>query len=276
MRSVLKRAIFQLMPKRDFVPNAACIAEAPSAQSTVETVGGWHSAFPAGSGIDTGGYFKAFSDARVSWAVEKLGGVHGADILELGPFEGGHTYMFDRAGANSITAIEGLKSAYLKCLVAKELLGMKSATFLLGNFVPWLEREARRFDLIWASGVLYHSTEPLKLLQLIAAHTDRVFIWTHFYPDNFAPTAPFPTPIVGVRNVAFEGRTIPHFDRSYVLTRRAGFCGGVYSGCSWLRRGDILDALAYLGFANLDIAFEANDTNDQGPSFAILARKKEA
>ena len=125
------------------------------------------------SEIDSGGYAKLFDNARAAWVLDKLGGVAGAEILELGPLEAGHTYMLDRAGAKSVVAVEGLKSAYLKCLVAKEVLGIKSAQFLLGNFVPWLEREARTFDLIWASGVLYHSNEPLKLLQLIAAHTEK-------------------------------------------------------------------------------------------------------
>jgi hypothetical protein len=271
MRTLVKRAIIALT-RRDLSPNANCVADAPSVQAAVAMMGKWHSAFPDGSGIDTGGYAKLFDDARVTWALDKLGGVAGADILELGPLEGGHTYMLDRAGAKSVIAIEGLKPAYLKCLVAKEALGIRSASFLLGNFIPWLEREPRAFDLIWASGVLYHSNEPLKLLQLIAAHTRNVFIWTHFYPDDFAPRAPYPTPVVGVRNVPFAGKDIPHFDRTYVLTGRAGFCGGVYSGCAWLRRGDILYILSALGFSSIDIAFEG-PANEQGHSFALLARK---
>lgn len=271
MRSLAKRALIALTARRRFSPNAACVAEAPSAQTTIESMGQWHSVFPPESGIDSGGYAKLFDDERVTWALGRLGGVTGAEILELGPLEAGHTYMFDRAGAKSVVAVEGLKSAYLRCLVAKEVLGIKSAQFLLGNFVPWLEREARTFDLIWASGVLYHSSEPLKLLQLIAAHTDRAFIWTHFYPDDFAPERPFPTPIIGVRSLPFAGKTIPHFDRAYVLRGRSSFCGGVYSACSWLRRSDILHVLAALGFSSIDIAFEA--TNAQGPSFALLARK---
>jgi hypothetical protein len=271
MRSLLKRAIIELTGRLNSSPNAECVAEAPSAQAAVAAMGPWHSMFPDGSGVDTGGYAKLFDDVRVPWALDKLGGVAGAEILELGPLEGGHTYMLDRAGAKSIVAIEGLKSAYLKCLVAKEALGIKSASFLLGNFEPWLEREPRKFDLIWASGVLYHSNEPLKLLQLIAAHTDKAFIWTQFYPDDFAPTAPFSTPIVGVRKVSFAGKDIPLFDHAYVLTRRKSFCGGVYSRCAWLRRGDILHVLSALGFSRIETAFE--QTNDQGQSFAILARK---
>lgn len=274
MRSFVKRVLTELRARRGVSPNANSVAETPSAQAAVAMMGLWHSAFPAGSGIDSGGYARLFEDARVTWAVEKLGGIKGAEILELGPLEGGHTHMLDRAGAKSVTAIEGLKSGYLKCLVAKEVLGIGSARFLLGNFVPWLEREPRKFDLIWASGVLYHSNEPLKLLQLIAAHTDQAFIWTHFYDDDFAPARPFPTPIVAVRNVPFADKIVPHFDRAYGVTTQKNFCGGVYSGCAWLRRGDILYVLSKLGFSSIDIAFE-DRANVHGPSFAILARKTE-
>lgn len=272
MRSLVKRALIALTARRGFSPNAACVAEEPCAQTTIESMGRWHSVLPPGSGLDSGGYANLFDDERVRWALDRLGGVAGAEILELGPLEGGHTYMLDRAGAKSIIAIEGLKSAYLKCLVAKEVLGIKSAHFLLGNFLPWLERETREFDLIWASGVLYHSSEPLKLLQLIAAHTDKAFIWTHFYPDDFSPRVPYPTPIVRIRNMPFAGKDIPHFDRAYVLSGRKSFCGGVYSACSWLRRGDILHVLSALGFSSIEVAFE-DHVGAQGSSFALLARK---
>jgi hypothetical protein len=273
MRTLIKRAIFRYLPQRDFLPNDVCVSHAPSPQSTVEIIDGWHCAYPDGIGVDTGGYAKVFDDTRVPWGVEQLGGVKGADILELGPLEGAHTYMLDRAGAKSIVAIEGLKRGYLKCLITKELLGIKSANFLLGDFVAWLESEERTFDVIWASGVLYHMTEPLKLLRLIAAHTDRVFLWTHFYPDDFAPHPPFPQPLVRIKNVPFEGRLVPHFERSYMMTKSASFCGGVYSGCAWLRRRDILDALSVLGFSRIEIGFE-DRSNEREPSFALVARRE--
>ncbi len=274
MRTLIKRAIFRFLPRREFLPNDGSIAQAPSPQVTADVMDGWHCAFPPEAGIDTGGQAHAFEDGRITWAIGRLGGVQGADILELGPLEGGHTYMLDRAGAKSVVAIEGQKRGYLKCLVAKELLGIKSAHFLLGDFVPWLESEPRRFDVIWASGVLYHMTEPLKLLRLIVARTDKLFLWTRYYPDDFAPTRPFRPPLVGIREVPFEGKLIPHFERSYVMTSRPWFCGGVYSGCAWLRRGDILDALAALGFSNIEIAFEQMD--DGEPSFALVARREGA
>ena len=267
MRKLAEQVFFRLNRRRRFRPNAASAVSAPSLQAAVDLGGTWHSVFPEQTGIKTGGYARLFDDGRATWALERLGGVDGASILELGPLEGGHTYMLDRAGAKSIIAIEGLKSAYLKCLITKEVLGIKSANFLLGNFVAWLENERRRFDVIWASGVLYHMTEPLRLLQLIAEHTDNVFLWTHFYLDDAVPS------YARIRHVPFAGKMVAQFERPYLMIGRSRtLCGGVYSGRAWLRRSDLLDALRILDFTHIEIAFE-DQTNSQGPSFAIVARK---
>ena len=146
----------------DFVSNDASVSHAPTAQATIDILDGWVSILPAELGAATRGFAPLFADERAIWAIDRLGGVRGATILELGPLEGGHTYMLDRAGAKSIIAIEGNKRCYLKCLITKELLGVDSAHLLLGDFVSWLEQDRRRFDVIWATGVLYHMTEPLR------------------------------------------------------------------------------------------------------------------
>ena len=259
--------IFVVLNKwRPFQASTASVSAAPSVQTTVDLGGNWHSVFPTDSGVKTSGYARLFSDERAGWAIERLGGVSGLDILELGPLEAGHTYMLDRAGARSVTAIEALKSAYLKCLIAKEVLDIKSAHFLLGNFVPWLESESRRFDVIWVSGVLYHMTEPLRLLELISSRTDKIYLWTHFYRDEALPSH------LRVRNVSLAGETIPQFERPYFMIGKRPSCGGVYTGRAWLRRSDILKALEILGFTRIEIAFE--DVSSQlGPSFALVAQR---
>jgi hypothetical protein len=164
----------------DFVVNDVCVSYSPTPESTVGILDGWVSTLPAELGANTGGYVSLFDDHRATWAINQLGGVEGAGVLELGPLEGGHTYMLDRAGAKSITAIEANKRRYLKCLITKELLSIHSARVLLGNFVTWLEENRQKFDVIWATGVLYYMIEPLRLLRLIADRTDLLHIWTHF------------------------------------------------------------------------------------------------
>lgn len=273
MISLIKRAILHLRPQTGFVPNDdVCVVDAPSAQATIDTISGWICTFPTESGVDTGGYANIFDDPRAKWAIAQLGGIEGLDVVELGPLEGSHTYMLDRAGAKSVIAIESLKRSYLKCLITKEVLSIKNAKFLLGNFVPWLANQEKQFDVIWASGVLYHMTEPLTLLELIAKHTNKLYLWTHYYPDDFSPHKPYPRPLVRIRDIDFHGHIVPHFERSYRgVMSRAIFSGGVFSGASWLRRRDILMALDVLGFKQIEIGSES--CNGERPSFALVAKR---
>jgi SAM-dependent methyltransferase len=229
------------------------IHEAPSPQAAVNLIPDWMTRFPAETGIQTNGDGNFFEDRRIPWAAERLGGIAGADVLELGPFEGVQTYLLERAGAH-VTAIEANKRSYLKCLIMKEVMGLQNARFLLGNFIPWLEASNRKFDVIWAAGVLYHMTEPLRLLRAIAAHTDRVFIWTHYFPKSGNPHRP---PFFRKRAVRFMDREILHFDRLYLRSRwRPLACGGTAAGSCWLGRDDILFVLDALGFSRIEVGLE--------------------
>ena len=153
---------------------------APRAQDAVDLFAGeWASHLP---GLDavTGGA-ELFDDIRVRWAIDRFGSVEGAEVLECGPLEGGHTYGLLQNGAAHVTAVEAAPRAWLRCLVAKELLGMRDTTFLLGGADAYLTATDRRFDVGWCSGVLYHLDDPARLLVRLAAVTDRLFIWTHVH-----------------------------------------------------------------------------------------------
>ena len=71
----------------------------------------------------------------VAWA--------GFACLELGPLEAGHSYILDRAGALEVLAIEANRRAFLKCLVVKEMIGLPSVRFVLGDFNEFLAGDRR-------------------------------------------------------------------------------------------------------------------------------------
>ena len=153
---------------------------APSVQATVDIFRGeWNSKLPDNI---ISGEIDLFNDHRIGWA-HRLFDLENKSILELGPLEGAHTYQAQKYGAAKILAIEGNSRAFLKCLIVKELFGLERAKFLFGNFINFLETDRNRYDVIFASGVLYHMREPLRLLELIARHTDRVLLWTHHYVE---------------------------------------------------------------------------------------------
>src|SRR3954462_3650166 len=147
----------------------------------------WSSQPPADRRELKAGATPLFDDPRMAWADHRLreigleGGIAARDGLELGPLEGGHTYLLDRLGAKSITAIEANARAYLKYLIAKETFGMPRAHFLLGDCLVHLRTAPHVYDVGIACGILYHLTNPVELLDLMAQRCDSLFLWTVFY-----------------------------------------------------------------------------------------------
>jgi hypothetical protein len=225
----------------------------------------WSSAVP---GFESGSA-PLFDDARIKWLETQLGSYSGRRVLELGPLEGGHTYMMERAGANVI-AIEANQRAFLKCLIVKDALHLKSE-FLFGDFRPYLEAAAPgRFDFVLAIGVLYHMLEPLKLLHDIARVTDAFGLWTHYYDANIlhANLHFDPKPIVQ----AVEGNSAEIYRQHYLLTVSGPqFCGGSEPTSVWLAKDGLLRFIKVLGF-EVQIG-EDNPHHPNGPSVLLFARR---
>ena len=240
-----------------------CVTDPPSAQSAVSSMDGWVSKFPESACV-TAGDCGLFEDARAVWAMEKLGGCEGKSILELGPLEGGHSYMLHKAGAGKITAVEANRSCFLKCLITKEIMNLHRAEFHCGNFIPFMRDSESKYDIVWASGVLYHLLDPVELLELIAELADKAYIWTHYIPDGeYSGSWP-------AENLNFMGENIRCYMQNYGAAGNSPkYCGGVSRASSWLRRSDILRILGILGFDKITIGFE--DVNHKNGSCFALA-----
>lgn len=81
----------------------------------------------------------------MTWAFERLGCVQDQTTLELGPLEGGHSYMLENAGAEPVVALENNINAFLRRLIVKEILGLEKVRFLRGDFRPFLASNGRQF-----------------------------------------------------------------------------------------------------------------------------------
>jgi len=254
------------------------IASAPSPQAALDIFHGeWASKFPEPLADVTAGPIPLFQDSRICWALEQMGGVKGQSILELGPLEAGHTYMLEKAGAGSIIAVEANTRAYLKCLVAKELLHISRAQFLCGDFVEYLRVCKTRFDTCIASGVLYHMRNPIELIALLSKASDRLFLWTHYFDAsvimaNAGIRQKFPSHAQGDH----EGFacTYHRYEYQQALDYQ-GFCGGSAPYSNWLEREDILACLRHFGFGEISTSFEQPD-HPNGPAFALVASKSPA
>jgi hypothetical protein len=247
----------------------------PSAQNALDIFRGeWSSKFPPPFGHLVAGPLQLFQDPRVEWALSVLGGVANKTVLELGPLEGGHSYMLERGGAARVTAIEANTRSFLKCLITKELLGLQRCHFLCGDFVHYLRESRETFDVCFASGVLYHMLDPVELLASLSLHTDRLFIWTHYYDDElisnnqalrpkFSPGTPHST--AGFEHTLFRQEYLTALEWS-------GFCGGGRAHSHWMTRADILAALKFLGFKEIITACD-EPAHQNGPAFCIAATK---
>lgn len=253
----------------------AYVTSVPSPQNAVDIFAGeWSSALPEPLAGVKAGPIPLFEDERVTWAIEQFGGVAGRSVLELGPLEGGHTYHLVREGA-SVTAIEAQTRAYLKCLIAKELLGMTGARFLLGDFMEYLRDKPERVDICFASGVLYHMRSPVETIALMGGVADRLFLWTHVYDETVVHASELLTPRFKTSEPAvYDGfeHTLYRFDYADSLSGK-GFCGGSAAYSNWLTRADLFAALDRFGWKIGEIAFDTPD-HPHGPALALVASRK--
>ena len=245
----------------------------PSAQTAIDAVDGWVRGFPDRYGVRAG-VGTLFDDARVHYAIEQFGSLAGRSVLEIGPLEAAHTVSLVEAGA-TVDAVEANKKAFLRCLVTKEITKLQNASFHLGDAARWLAENPKRYDFVFACGVLYHMPDPLGLLQRIAAKTDAVYLWTH-YVDVDALPADDPrrrhwNATLEVGEIA--GEPIRLFRRSYAKAdRTAEFCGGAFDEHRWMDRNDILKALTLLGLSDIKVAHE-DHTSPHGSCFSVFARR---
>lgn len=250
------------------------VRSAPAPQLAIDIFAGeWSSALPDRLGVSAGAV-PLFADHRISWLIEHLGGVDGWKVLELGPLEGGHSAMLHEARAE-VLAVEGNTRAYLKCLIVKELLGLDRCRFLLGDFLEHLRTTDDRVDLVLASGVLYHAPDPVALLEAIAAVTDRVAIWTHYFDAEVVAADPAKARLFqsSPEQLDWSGRTLQLHRRVYLEALQwGGFCGGPETSALWMERDGLMAVLDGLGFSRVTVQFD-DVLHPNGPCIMLCAER---
>jgi hypothetical protein len=248
----------------------------PSAQHALDLFAGeWSSSLPAAHAGLVAGTLPLHADPWLHWGLQRLGGVAGQRVLELGPLEGAHSWLLVSQGAASVTAVEANRRAYLKCLVMKEVLGTQHVRVLLGDCVAHLaEPPVPRYDLAVASGVLYHMVDPVTLLARLAAAADRLYLYTCYYDRAIVEARPQ----LAARFRGSEARTVHGFAHrlhvhSYQAARfHPAFCGGPAPVSRWLSRDDLLGALRHVGFTDVEVGLD-EPGHPNGPVLALVARQ---
>ena len=256
-------------------PSSIYSRDLPSHQQAIDLFRGeWTSRLP---GFDSGGTADLFEgDDRPAWMARASGGVSGKRILELGPLEGGHSYQLEKLGA-TITAIEGNKLAFQRCLVVKNVYDLKGQ-FILGDFVSYLETSTQRFDIVFASGVLYHMATPVRVLENICRIADEVFLWTHYYDEAAQAEIPVLAKSFrsgGTKTESLGSQTVTSYERRYnsgLLTYlQPGFCGGMDLSTYWLKLDDLRRCFDILGF---DVIGCETAGGNHGAHVRLMARRR--
>jgi hypothetical protein len=145
--------------------------------------------------------------------------------------------------------------------------------FLLGDFEKYLETDESKYDMVFASGVLYHMADPIGLLEKIAKVTTRLFIWTHYYDHEIIRNSrTFRRKFGALQELTHKNETYNYATQFYKNALGwAGFCGGLNPTSTWLTRDSILRALDKFGFNSIEIGFD-EPHHQNGPSFAICAK----
>jgi hypothetical protein len=245
----------------------------PHPQNALDILKGeWVSQLPRPFETLHAGTALLFDDARIEWAETELGGFEGQTILDLGPLEGGHPAMFERSGAKEILAIEGNTRAFLKCLVTKEVLGLKRVSYQCGDFMEFLRTNTKKFDIVNMSGVLYHQRNPAELTALVAKAADKIIMWTHYYDHEVISANP------ALRSRFSSSKSLEYDGFKYQVRRQnyrsavhlPWFCGGNAPYSHWMSREDIIRCLKHFGFDDVRISFE-DRLHLNGPSFNLVA-----
>jgi hypothetical protein len=234
----------------------------------------WASHLPL-EGVQAG-TAELFADSRVEWAMSALGGIAGMHCLELGPLEGGHSYMLEKGGARRVIAVEANRDAYLKCLIVKELLGLQRCSFLYGDAIRYLETTDAHFDACLCSGVLYHLVEPVRLIHLIAQHARRLHMWTHYYdPTRAGSGEPWHAAFARGETLdsdhgGFKFRLYRH---DYGVTRSLGrFWGGTRPYAYWLTLDDLLGALEHFGWGGIETQIDTKHPHGSAVNLVAVRR----
>jgi glycosyltransferase involved in cell wall biosynthesis len=244
----------------------------PIAENAIALYEGlWTSMTPHSALADTAGNLELVKeDPRARWAIQSFGGLADCRILELGPLEGRQSYSLYRAGAKEIVAIEGNAAAFQRLLAFKNALKLDNLRPLLGDFVPYLEQTQEQFDLVFASGVLYHLEDPLTAIEQMARVAPKLFLWTHIYDAQRVAQHPgwrdrFALP----QQWKWHGLAMDGARQRYTDRLRREFCGGISEGSLWLTRQSLFSALGSLGYRIIQTQEEAEHPN--GPAIWISA-----
>tara|TARA_B100000959_G_C14886751_1_gene584942 strand:+ start:49 stop:777 length:729 start_codon:yes stop_codon:yes gene_type:complete len=131
----------------------------------------WHT-IDFGDGIKSKGMKVDCDEEMKVWKLDDPARFKGKSVLDIGAWDGYHSFFAEKAGASSVTALDkntwiGESWASKRGFdIAKEVLGskVKDVTMDIMDATP---EKLGKFDVILFAGVLYHLRNPFKALEIV-------------------------------------------------------------------------------------------------------------
>lgn len=228
--------------------------------------------------LDRDGIIKnARMDGRPRFCADTFSDFKNFKIIELGPSNGYNTLGIELEGAHDIVSIEANTSAFLRCLILKNAMGLR-AKFLLGDFLKYLNQPGMSADLIYASGVLYHLHDPVEFLMRCGQVAPHLFLWSFYYDAEKVQAHPHErerfAADVNERRSAGDA-TFTYHRRFYQAELAADpkYQGGLEDYANWL---DLLELRKAIGLAGYEIIKVIDDEYMGMPAINIFAERRAA
>lgn len=160
-------------------------------------------------------------------------------ILELGPFEGHLSVMLMAQKPKKVIGLEARPLNYAKISVARSLYNWQNYELLLGDMHLFPQLVKNKIDIIFCSGVFYHSEKPWWLLKSCMDRCDTIILCGHV-ASEFSKK-PRQTQKVILESGTYQFEIYPEYGWRDELS-------GVTSNSLWFTEEDLIRFLNYYGF----------------------------
>lgn len=199
----------------------------------------------------------AAKDLRTEVVLAAAGGsLAGLSVVDLGSLEGAFALEFARRGATHVLGVEARPLNARRCQIAASLLGLPNVTFRVGDVNRAILDSAEPFDIVFASGILYHLATPAEFLRN-ARKACRSFavIDTHV-ADAEVPFKDCSQEIVEHRcgGDVYRGRAFWEFDRDAAEVDRNHMLWAAWDNPEsfWPFEADLVRMMYDAGFARVE------------------------
>ncbi|GIX05063.1 MAG: hypothetical protein KatS3mg114_0932 [Planctomycetaceae bacterium] len=104
-------------------------------------------------------------------------------VLELGCMEGGRTFPLARR-VGHVVGVDARREHLQRARLIEQTLGVANVTFLESDLETGDLAALGTFDVVYNVGLLYHLSDPARLLRQCAEVAPEMLLWTHVVDDS--------------------------------------------------------------------------------------------